>query len=152
VVIKEKALYVQKAQQARGRGGRGRCGRGESSQSGQSSPNSRGRRRSQEGRRKPNVDCYNYGKHEHYAQDCWAKKKVEGKANYAEVIEDEKVLLMTQTPSTLGCDTVWYLDTEASNHMTSHKHLFTEMTELTKTVSFGDTSKVEVKGKGNVKF
>jgi hypothetical protein len=36
--------------------------------------------------------------------------------------------------------------------MTSHKHLFTEMTELGGIVSFGDVSKVEVKGKENVKF
>jgi hypothetical protein len=42
--------------------------------------------------KKPNVDCNNYGKHRHYAQNCWAEKKVEGKANYAKVIEDEKVL------------------------------------------------------------
>jgi hypothetical protein len=68
------------------------------------------------------------------------------------VIEDEKVLLMAQTPSTSGYDTVWYLDIGASNHLTGHKHLFAEMTELTGTVSFGDASKVEVKGKGNVKF
>jgi hypothetical protein len=42
VVLEEKTLYVQKAQQACSRGGRGRCGRGESSQSGQSSPTTRG--------------------------------------------------------------------------------------------------------------
>jgi hypothetical protein len=47
---------------------------------------------------------------------------------------------------------VWYLDTGANNHMTGHKHLFTEMTELSETVSFGDASKVEVKGKENIKF
>jgi hypothetical protein len=40
--VLKKTLYMQKAQQARGRGGRGQCGRGESSQSGQSSPTSRG--------------------------------------------------------------------------------------------------------------
>jgi hypothetical protein len=68
------------------------------------------------------------------------------------VIEDEKVLLMAQTSSTSGYDTVWYLDTGADNHMTDHKHLFIEMTELTDTVSFGDASKVEVKGKDNMKF
>jgi hypothetical protein len=68
------------------------------------------------------------------------------------VIEDEKVMLMAQTPSTSGCDNVWYLETGANNHMTGHKHLFVEMTELAGTVSFGDASKVEVKGKGNVKF
>jgi hypothetical protein len=68
------------------------------------------------------------------------------------VIEDEIVLLMAQTPSTSRCDTVWYLDTGANNHMTDHKHLFAEMTELARIVSFGDSSKVEVKGKYNVKF
>jgi hypothetical protein len=31
--------------------------------------------------------------------------------------------------------------------MTGHKHLFAEMTELAGIVSFGDASKVEVKGK-----
>jgi hypothetical protein len=67
------------------------------------------------------------------------------------VIEDEKVLLMAQTPSTLGCDTVWYLDTRTSNHMTGHKHLFAEMIELAGTVFFGDASKVDVKGK-NMEF
>jgi hypothetical protein len=57
-----------------------------------------------------------------------------------------------QTPSTSGCDIVWYLDTGASNHMTGHKHLFAKMTELVSTVSFGDASKVEVKEKCNVMF
>jgi hypothetical protein len=104
VVIKEKTLYVHKAQQACGRGGRGRRDRGELSQSGQSSPTSRGRERSQEGRTKSDVDCYNCGKHVHYVRDYWAKK-IEGKTNYADVME-EKVLLMAQTPSTSGCDTV----------------------------------------------
>jgi hypothetical protein len=36
--------------------------------------------------------------------------------------------------------------------MIGHKHLFAKMTELARTVSFGDASKVEVKGKYNVKF
>jgi hypothetical protein len=68
------------------------------------------------------------------------------------VIKDEKVLLMAQTSSTLGYDIVWYLEIGTSNHMTGYKHLFIMMTELVGTVSFGDVSKVEVKGKYNVKF
>jgi hypothetical protein len=68
------------------------------------------------------------------------------------VIEDEKVLPMAQTSSTSRYDTMWYLDTGTSNHMTGHKHLFIMMTELVGTVFFGDVSKVEVKGKYNVKF
>jgi calcineurin-like phosphoesterase family protein len=68
------------------------------------------------------------------------------------VIENEKVLLMAHTSSISGCDTVWYLNTGDNNHMTGHKYLFAEMTELARTVSFGDATKVEVKGKGSVKF
>jgi hypothetical protein len=67
------------------------------------------------------------------------------------VIEDEKVLLMAQILSTSGCDTVWYLDIGVSNHMIGHKDLFIEMTELAEIVSFEDASKVEVKGKDDVK-
>jgi hypothetical protein len=44
--------------------------------------------------KKPNIDCYNCDKHGHYVKNCWAEKKVKGKANYIEVIEDEKVSLM----------------------------------------------------------
>jgi hypothetical protein len=152
MVLKEKALYMQKTQQARDRGGSGRRDRGESSQSGQSSSTLRGRGRSQESKRKLNVDCYNCSKHGHYARNCWAEKKVKDKANYVEVIKDEKLLLMAQTPSTLGCDTMWYLDIGANNYITGHKHLFVEMIEFTEIVFFGDASKVEVKGKYNVKF
>jgi hypothetical protein len=97
------------------------------------------------------VECYNCGKHRHYARDCWAEKKVESEANYAKVVE-EKVLLMAQTPSTLGCDVMWYLNIGANNHMISHKHLYAEMIELGATVSFGDASKVEVKGIRSMKF
>jgi hypothetical protein len=75
------------------------------------------------------------------------RKEIRRQSNYIEVMEDEKVLLMAQTSSTSGCDTVWYLDTEASNHMTGHKHLFDEITELAGIIFFGDASKVEVKKK-----
>jgi gag-polypeptide of LTR copia-type len=72
VVLKKKALYMHMAQQTRSRGGHGRRGRGESSQqSGQLSSNSprRGSRNSNN-RRKPDVECYNCGKHRHIARDC----------------------------------------------------------------------------------
>ena len=60
--------------------------------------------------------------------------------------------LMAQNNPNPGSDTVWYIDTGASNHMTGHKHLFEEMTEIEGSVSFGDASKVKVKGRGKVKF
>jgi gag-polypeptide of LTR copia-type/Zinc knuckle len=122
VVLEEKTMYVQKGQVC-GRGGRSRGqGRGEI---GQSSQNSRGRERGRGGRgNKPDVDCYNCGKYEHYARDCWVEKKVEGKTNYAKVKEDGDVLFMAQSMSISGSNIIWYLDTGASNHMIGHKHLF----------------------------
>ncbi|XP_074345106.1 uncharacterized protein LOC141684164 [Apium graveolens] len=43
---------------------------------------------------------------------------------------------------------VWYLDLGASNHMTGHKELFTEIDDaISGEVSFGDLSKIPVKGK-----
>ena len=47
----------------------------------------------------------------------------------------------------------WYLDSGAINHMSGLKHLFTDLKEVDSGfVSFGDASKIEVKGKGEVCF
>ncbi|KAK2976468.1 hypothetical protein RJ640_003077 [Escallonia rubra] len=44
---------------------------------------------------------------------------------------------------------VWYLDTGASNHMCGRKELFTDLDETIKgEVTFGDSSKIPMKGKG----
>jgi hypothetical protein len=74
---------------------------------------------------------------------------VEGKANYIEEKVDD-VLMMAHNEPNSGSETVWYLDTRASNHMSGHKNLFIKMEEIVGTVSFGDASKVEVKAKGKV--
>lgn len=50
-------------------------------------------------------------------------------------------------------DIVWYLDSGASSHMSGLKHLFTNLKEVDSGfVSFGDASKIEVKGKGEICF
>jgi len=48
---------------------------------------------------------------------------------------------------------VWYLDTSASNHMCRHTHLFVDILEIEDGhVSFGDSTKVPIKGKGKIFF
>ena len=54
-----------------------------------------------------------------------------------------------------GCDqeNVWYLDSGASNHMCGKKELFEELAEdVSGKVSLGDSSKLPVRGKGNIKI
>jgi hypothetical protein len=59
---------------------------------------------------------------------------------------------MVQTPLTSECDTMWYLNVRAINHMKNHKHHFAKMIEFDGTVSFEDAFKAEVKGNKKVKF
>ena len=48
---------------------------------------------------------------------------------------------------------VWYLDNGASNHMSGNRTFFHELDEtITGKVRFGDNSRVEIKGKGSVRF
>jgi len=54
----------------------------------------------------------------------------------------------------LGClnNSVWYLDTGASNHMCGDESFFNKLIKVeAKFVSFGDDSKVAVKGHGTIR-
>ncbi|XP_014506457.1 uncharacterized protein LOC106766225 [Vigna radiata var. radiata] len=52
----------------------------------------------------------------------------------------------------ISTNSIWYLDTGASNHMCGNKNLFYELTKVeAKFVSFGDDSKVVVKGRGTIR-
>jgi len=47
----------------------------------------------------------------------------------------------------------WYLDSDASNHMTGHRAVFSELDEgHTGSVKFGDGSRVQIRGRGTVLF
>ncbi|XP_023516671.1 uncharacterized protein LOC111780482 [Cucurbita pepo subsp. pepo] len=96
----------------------------------------------------------NCGRMGHVAKACRAKKRVEGTTYLAvEDVTDEGLLLMAQDEENINNDTLWYLDSRASNHMCDHKHLFKEMQKIEDGhVSFGDASKVEVKGRGMIHF
>jgi hypothetical protein len=154
--LQAKAKPVERNAYPKGKGrGRGRGqGRGRDRGDGQSYSNTQGRGGRGRGGRvnKPNVDCYNCGKHGHYASECWAEKKADGNTNFANAEEksDDLMMMMAQNNPNPWNDTVWYIDTGASNHMTRHKHLFEEMVEIEGLVLFGDTLKVKVKGRGKV--
>jgi cyclophilin family peptidyl-prolyl cis-trans isomerase len=88
----------------------------------------------------------------HFAKECRVDKKVEETTNLATEDEvKEGFLLMAHNEVNTGNNTVWYLNSGASNHMCGHKDLFKEMRKVEDGhVSFGDASKVEVKGQGTV--
>ncbi|XP_023520946.1 uncharacterized protein LOC111784490 [Cucurbita pepo subsp. pepo] len=121
-------------------------------------------------------DCRSKKRENHYASHCRSKKR-ENQAHLTETQsdEDEPALLTAQVCEvrTLGLpeltemalyeekvvskeiekkNNIWFLDTEASNHMTGYRSWFSELNELvTGTVKFGDGSLVEIKERGDVK-
>ena len=50
-------------------------------------------------------------------------------------------------------ENVWYLDNGASNHMSGNRMFFNSLDEsITGKVRFGDDSRIDIKGKGSIKF
>uniref|UniRef100_A0A6I9QLT5 Uncharacterized protein LOC105037627 n=1 Tax=Elaeis guineensis var. tenera TaxID=51953 RepID=A0A6I9QLT5_ELAGV len=74
--------------------------------------------------------------------------QVHEKVNYAKKEEGEDgILLLAEKEEEASNENIWYLDTGASNHMCGYKHMFKELDETVEgNISFGDTSKVQVKG------
>lgn len=128
-------------------------------------------------RDKSKIKCYNYQNYGHIAAECRKPKKTREyrhEANMALVDDDEPALLMVKVderaPGMKDIDekhvvhclltskeektsdsVVWYLDNEASNHMTGSRTKFAELDEsVTGKVRFGDGSSVEIAGKGTV--
>ncbi|KAI0529711.1 hypothetical protein KFK09_002268 [Dendrobium nobile] len=149
-----------KSYRGRGRGqGRGRATEQEKEFSNNNqereehSTRGRGRGRSNSRYEKSQVKCYNCNKFGHYAKECRApKSKVNERANYIEEERKEDGTLLLAYKDNERCeDGTWYLDTGASNHMCGKRSMFMELDEsVGGNVSFGDNSKIEVKGKGNI--
>ncbi|XP_074326944.1 uncharacterized protein LOC141664885 [Apium graveolens] len=97
--------------------------------------------------------CYNCNKFGHFSYECRAPK-VEERSHFIVAKEDKDVgtaMFLTYKGDEENKKNVWYLDSEANNHMTDHKNLFTEIDEtISGEVTFGDSSKIPVKGKGTI--
>ena len=69
----------------------------------------------------------------------------------AEKDDREEAAFLVQQELGEKQENIWYLDTRASNHMCGHRELFSDLDETIQgLVTFGDTSKVPFKGKGNI--
>ena len=90
----------------------------------------------------------------HFAKECRVNIKIEETTNLAlEGETNEGFLLMAQNEVNINNDTLWHLDSGASNHMWGHEYLFKTMQKIEDGhVSFEDASKVELKGQGTVYY
>ncbi|XP_074336226.1 uncharacterized protein LOC141673379 [Apium graveolens] len=102
---------------------------------------------------KSQFQCYNCNKFGHFSYEC-RSPKVEETSHFAAAKEDKDVgtaMFLTYKGDEESKKNVWYLDSGASNHMTDHKDLFMEIDEtVSGEVTFGDSSKIPVKGKGTI--
>ena len=118
--------------------------------------NSRGRGRGRYISRyeKSSIECYNCQKFGHYASECHtSQNQVEEKSNLTQDKGniDEPTLLLEHKGEKSCEDNLWYLDSGASYHMCGNKKLFVDLDKnMNGKVTFGNSSGVSVKGKGNI--
>lgn len=66
---------------------------------------------------------------------------------------NEKNCVPRKYETNTGEENVWYLDNGASNHMTEDRRYFNKIDDsITGKVRFGDDSRIDIKGKGSIRF
>jgi hypothetical protein len=128
------------------------------------------------------VKCYNCNNLGHFSKQCTEpRRERKQQANLAQGQEEEQSLLLTslcaltvttectspeqhvllneerskaKAGNTDGaCDTAWFLDTGASNHMCGRREFFTKLdTGVRGSVKLGDDTSVEIEGRGSILF
>ena len=67
------------------------------------------------------------------------------------VVEEVSDLLLYGSEGGTFDPALWYLDARATNHMTGRKELFNKLDEsITRCVKFGDNSRIQIKGRGEI--
>ncbi|XP_076930697.1 uncharacterized protein LOC143595610 [Bidens hawaiensis] len=133
-----------------GSGGRGR-------ERGRRSPRGRGRGRGRSSFNKETIECYKCHRLGHFAYECDQSKE----ANFAGFDENEEVMLMASVEEHVfmardrddAKNCLWFLDSGCSNHMCGIKDQFVTFDQsFNTTVKLGNNTRMNVKGKGNVKL
>ncbi|XP_047315971.1 uncharacterized protein LOC124919694 [Impatiens glandulifera] len=79
------------------------------------------------------------------------KYKQEKNEDDAKFVKEDYDVMFVSLNSEEKSKSQWYLDSGASNHMTSNKDMFVELnSDITSTVVFGDGSYQDSKGKGTI--
>jgi hypothetical protein len=128
------------------------------------------------------VKCYNCNHMGHFSKQCpEPQRERKGRANLAQEEKEEEALLMARigevvlvapaerdtdlillnekhsmasvTEEAGRCDTSWFLDSGASNHMSGRREYFSELdTSVRGFVKLGDDTTVEIEGRGTILF
>ena len=102
--------------------------------------------------------CFHFHEVGHYATNCPQKKSKKGSSKgydgetLATQFELDCSLITCMVSSMVGC--VWYLDSEASFHMSGEKNLFSTLEEkdFQMRIEMGDDGKDRVLGEGTILF
>ncbi|GAA0141050.1 hypothetical protein LIER_02285 [Lithospermum erythrorhizon] len=101
---------------------------------------------------KATIECYKCHNLGHFQYEC-PKWKKEVNYTVAEEEEEDDLLLMAEINDDKMNEHIWYVDSGCSNHMCKDMELFTTLDRsFTHAVKLGNNDKLQVLGKGNVKF